>query len=261
MLQVLVISTIAGIVGTGLGGLIGLIFGNSSESTISYLLSSAAGVMISIVTFDLIPEALELSSISVVVVSIVIGALIVLLMNKAIDKVTNSKDTHVQLEELRHQSDMISAINKKSMLRSGFVMFAAIALHNLPEGMAIGSGSSHNANMGVALALVIALHNIPEGMSIGVPLIEGGMNRYKAVLITALSGAPTLLGGLLGAWLGQMGHGLIAASLAFAGGAMLYVTFCEIMPQAILLDRTRKPALFTIGGVVVGLLLVTLFGN
>ena len=261
MLKIILFSTVVGVVGTSIGGLIGLIFGNSSKSTVSYLLSLASGVMISIVTFDLIPETLELSSLRLTIISIVCGVLTVQVMNYIIDKITDSKETHVQLEELRHQKNVISAKGQASLLRAGIVMFAAIALHNLPEGMAIGSGGAHSSSMGAALAIVIALHNIPEGMSIGVPLIEGGMNKYKAVLLTALSGLPTLFGGLLGAALGNLGQTTIAFSLSFAGGAMLYVTFCEIIPQAILLDRTRKPALFTISGLIIGLSLVELFAE
>lgn len=142
------------------------------------------------------------------------------------------------------------------MLKSGLLMFTAIALHNLPEGMAIGSGAAHNDKMGLMLAVLIALHNIPEGISIGVPLIEGGMNRAKAVFLTAVSGFPTFIGGWIGARLGNIGESFIAASLAFAGGAMLYVTFCEILPQSTLLNHTRRPAVFAVAGVLFGLIIV-----
>ena len=135
-------------------------------------------------------------------------------------------------------------------------MVLAVTLHNLPEGMAIGSGASHDAQMGLTLAVLIALHNIPEGMSIGVPLIAGGMAKWKAVLLTALSGAPTLVGGALGAYLGSGGDALVAISLALAAGAMLYVTYCEILPQVILLNQERGPAVFTIMGIILGLLMV-----
>ena len=106
------------------------------------------------------------------------------------------------------------------------------------------------------LVLAVTLHNIPEGMSIGVPLIAGGMAKWKAVLLTALSGAPTLVGGALGAYLGSGGDALVAISLALAAGAMLYVTYCEILPQVILLNQERGPAVFTIMGIILGLLMV-----
>ncbi len=256
MLETLLISCAAGVVGTGTGGLIGLFLGESSKQSMSYLLSFASGVMVSVVCFDLIPESLELASLSVVVVSIILGAVIVQFLNALIDRFSHTPETHVELEELHHQEEILNPQRKQSMLMSGLVMFAAISLHNLPEGMAIGSGASHDAQMGLTLAALIALHNIPEGMSIGVPLIAGGMNKWKAVLLTALSGAPTLVGGALGAFLGSGGDALVAISLALAAGAMLYVTYCEILPQVILLNQGRGPAVFTIMGIILGLLMV-----
>ena len=215
--------------------------------------------MLSIACFDLIPEAMELAGIWTVVPFILVGVVAVQVLNSVIDRLTNSKETHVQLTELRHQGDVIAATTKSSMLRSGLVMFAAIALHNLPEGMAIGAGSAHDQQMGLTLALLIAIHNIPEGMSIGVPLMEGGMNKGKAVFITALSGVPTLVGGFIGAVFGAGGEVLVAASLSLAAGAMIYVTYCEILPQVILLNRGRKPAMFTILGIIFGLIMVSIF--
>ncbi|MGL4344620.1 MAG: ZIP family metal transporter [Cellulosilyticaceae bacterium] len=258
MFKTLLVASAAGIIGTGIGGIIGMLFGKSSKKTLSSLLSFASGVMLSIVCFDLIPEALSLSSILVTCVAIFLGILVVQWLNTLIDHITHSEETHVELEDLRHQQDLLSSTHEKSMLRSGLIMFAAIALHNLPEGMAIGSATSHDATMGLTLAFLIALHNIPEGMSIGVPLIEGGMKKWKALTLTALSGAPTLIGGLIGAVFGAAGDLTVAISLALAAGAMLYVTFCEVLPQAILLHHGRRPALFAISGIVFGLLCVNL---
>lgn len=259
MFKTLLVASTAGIIGTGIGGIIGICFSRGSKKTLSSLLAFASGVMLSIVCFDLIPEALSLSSITVTSLSIFLGILAVQWLNTFIDHLTHTEETHIELEDLRHQNDLLSAPAKKSMLRSGLIMFAAIALHNLPEGLAIGSATSHDANMGLTLAFLIALHNIPEGMSIGVPLIEGGMPKWKAVSLTALSGAPTLVGGFIGVLIGNIGNTPIAISLALAAGAMLYVTFCEILPQAILLHHGRRPALFTIIGIVVGLISVNAF--
>lgn len=81
MLETLLISCAAGVIGTGTGGVIGLLLGESSKRSMSYLLSFASGVMVSIVCFDLIPESLELASLSTVVVSIILGAVIVQFLN------------------------------------------------------------------------------------------------------------------------------------------------------------------------------------
>ena len=93
-------------------------------------------------------------------------------------------------------------------------------------------------------------------MAVAVPLISGGMSRAKAVLATALSGLPTVLGALIGYGIGEMGALGLALSLCFASGAMLYVVFGEILPQAILLYRSKLPAFSTLGGMMVGLLVI-----
>ena len=139
-------------------------------------------------------------------------------------------------------------------------MASAIALHNVPEGMTIGASyASNNGVMGSAaliLAILIGLHNIPEGMAVSVPLISGGMSKSKAVLVTALSGAPTIIGALLGYLLGDIGSLGLALSLGFASGAMLYVVFGEILPQAILMYRSKLPAFSTIMGMLLGLFII-----
>ena len=139
-------------------------------------------------------------------------------------------------------------------------MASAIALHNVPEGMTIGAAyASNNGVMGSAaimLAILIGLHNIPEGMAVAVPLIAGGTSKWKAVLITASSGIPTIAGALLGYLLGEIGPLGLSMSLGFASGAMLYVVFGEILPQAILMYRSKLPAFSAIGGILVGLIII-----
>ena len=95
MLETLLISCAAGVIGTGTGGVIGLLLGESSKRSMSYLLSFASGVMVSIVCFDLIPESLELASLSTVVVSIILGAVIVQFLNALIDRLSRTPETHV----------------------------------------------------------------------------------------------------------------------------------------------------------------------
>ena len=143
---------------------------------------------------------------------------------------------------------------------AGVIMASAIALHNVPEGMTIGASYASNSGVmgstALVLAVLIGLHNIPEGMAVSVPLISGGMSKPKAVLITALSGVPTMLGALLGFAIGEIGPLGLALSLGFASGAMLYVVFGEILPQSILMYHSKLPAFSAITGILVGLLII-----
>ena len=205
--------------------------------------------------------------------SIALGVIIIYLLNYLIDQRTNPEVPHIDenhpktaddLNELIHSDHLehhyTNKDNKFALFVAGIVMASAIALHNVPEGMTIGASyASNNGVMGssaLVLAILIGLHNIPEGMAVSVPLISGGMGRTKAVLITALSGVPTIIGALLGYLLGDIGAMGLALSLGFASGAMIYVVFGEILPQAILMYHSKLPAFSTIVGILAGLLII-----
>ena len=275
ILATLIVTTaLAGVVGTGLGGLIGAMLQKDSNRTVSLLLSFAGGVMLSVVCFDLVVEAIETQvGLWWVVGSIAFGVAGTFLLNHLIDKKTNPEVPHIDenhpktaddLDELIHSDHLHQHYarndSKLGLFVAGIVMACAIALHNVPEGMTIGASyASNNGAMGKAaltLAILIGLHNIPEGMAVSVPLISGGMPKWKAVLITASSGIPTILGALLGYALGEIGPLGLTMSLGFASGAMLYVVFGEIMPQSILMYHSKLPAFSTIAGILLGLLII-----
>ena len=270
----LLATTLAGVVGTGLGGLIGALLQKDSSRMVSLLLSFAGGVMLSVVCFDLVTEAIATTvGIYVVIGSVAAGVLITYFLNWLIDRFANPEVAHIDenhpktadhLNELIHSDHLEHHANQKDgsfgLFVAGIVMACAIALHNVPEGMTIGASyASNDAVLGSAallLAVLIGLHNIPEGMAVSVPLISGGMGKVKAVLITAASGIPTILGALLGFALGEIGALGLALSLGFASGAMLYVVFGEILPQSILMYHSKLPAFSTIVGILVGLLVI-----
>ena len=275
VIETLLLTTfLAGVVGTGLGGLIGALLQKESNRVVSLLLSFAAGVMLSIVCFDLVTEAIETDvGILTVIFSIAFGVAIIYLLNYLIDRKTNPEVPHIDenhpktaddLDELIHsdhfEQHYVNQDSKLSLFIAGVVMASAIALHNVPEGMTIGASyASNDGVMGSAalvLAVLIGLHNIPEGMAVSVPLITGVMKKWKAVLLTACSGIPTVIGAFLGFLLGEIGPMGLALSLGFASGAMLYVVFGEILPQAILMYHSKLPAFSAIAGILAGLLII-----
>ena len=275
VLETLFLTTaIAGVGGTGLGGLIGAMLQKDSTRTVSLLLSFAGGVMMSVVCFDLVTEAIATGvGIMVVIAAIALGVIIIYLLNYLIDRNTNPEVPHIDenhpktaddLDELIHsdhyEQHFAKQDNKFALFVAGMVMACAIALHNVPEGMTIGASyASNDGVMGssaLVLAVLIGLHNIPEGMAVSVPLISGGMGKSKAVLMTALSGVPTMIGALLGFWIGEIGAMGLALSLGFASGAMLYVVFGEILPQAILMYHSKLPAFSAIVGILAGLFII-----
>ena len=265
---------IAGVVGTGLGGLVGALLQKDSNRTVSLLLSFAGGVMLAVVCFDLVVEAIETQvGVFTVIASVAIGVAVIYFLNWLIDRKTNPEVPHIDANHPRTHDDLDELIHadhyqqhrkykdsKIALFVAGMVMACAIALHNVPEGMTIGASyASSEGVMGRAalvLAVLIGLHNIPEGMAVSVPLISGGMKKWKAVCITAASGFPTVLGALLGYWLGEIGPLGLCLSLGFASGAMLYVVFGEILPQAIIMYRSKLPAFSAIAGILAGILII-----
>ena len=275
IIETLILTTaLAGVLGTGLGGLIGALLQKDSAKAVSLLLSFAGGVMLSVVCFDLVAEAIETQvGVEIVVIAIALGVAVTFILNHIIDQKTNPEVPHIDenhpktadhLDELIHSDHLEQHYAKKDgklgLFVAGIVMACAIALHNIPEGMTIGASYAGDGGvMGKAaltLAILIGLHNIPEGMAVSVPLISGGMKRWRAVLITASTGIPTIVGALLGYALGEIGPMGLTMSLGFASGAMLYVVFGEILPQSILMYHSKMPAFSTIVGILVGLLII-----
>ena len=275
VIATLILTTeLAGIGGTGIGGLIGALLQKDSNKTVSLLLSFAAGVMLSVVCCDLVMEAVETQvGVGIVVLAIALGVGVTFFLNHLIDRKTNPEVPHIDanhpktaddLDELIHSDHLKQHYAKKDsklgLFVAGIVMASAIALHNVPEGMTIGASYASNegalGNAALVLAILIGLHNIPEGMAVSVPLISGGMPRWKAVLITASTGIPTILGALLGYALGEIGPIGLTLSLGFASGAMLYVVFGEILPQSYLMYHSKLPAFSAIAGILVGLLII-----
>ena len=200
-------------------------------------------------------QRLELAGVGVSVFGLILGVVIIMVLNYIVDKITSKNANfmiHKTHEELYHESPLLK--NRTRLLRSGVLMLLAIALHNVPEGIAIGAGGSHDIQLGVLLAIMITLHNIPEGMAIAAPLLAGGINKVKVVLLTTLAGATTLIGGLIGILIGNISDFAIAISLASAGGAMLYIVFGEIMPQSTIMTKNRMASIMTLFGIILGLI-------
>ena len=275
------ITAIAGVGGTGMGGVIACLFRKDSDKTVSLLLSFAAGVMTSVVCFDLLTEALHPDGAETgvwpVIGGVIVGFAVIALLNALIDRSTNHEVEHIDenhprtadsLEELTHANHLREHREgrqpRSGLFLAGLVMAAAIALHNVPEGMVIGASFARTADSllsnrgGLIMALVIGLHNIPEGMAVAVPLISGGMSKVRAVGVTALSGAPTVLGAVLGFLIGTISPTALVVSLSFASGAMLYVVFGELLPESILMWKSKLPAMLAILGLLTGLIIIYL---
>lgn len=277
-LTIFCITAVTGAGGLSLGGVLAAAVHSPSDRTMSLLLRFTAGVMFSVVCFDLIADAREEASALPVLCWILIGYLCTYLLNCWIDKQAHHTHSHGghshtdahghshshshnhshETAHSGHDNGELCACGHHTLRTAGLVLAAAVALHNMPVGMAIGAtfaGAAHG-NGGILAALIIGLHNIPEGMSIAAPLLAGGGKPAGAVGIAALSGLPTILGALLGYGAGTMNPLLLAISLSFAAGAMLYVIFGELLPESEQLWQNRLSGLSTMLGMLLGMALI-----
>lgn len=233
---------IFGMIGTTLGGIVGAFLNIKSNKFLGFVLEFAAGLMTAVICFDLIPETLEIVNISICILGIFIGIIAMIFCDKIVNNYCNTK----------------SNLQKNNMLKTGIIIAIGLAVHNFPEGLAIGAGFEASSTLGFKLAIAIALHDVPEGISISLPLKSSGSSTLKAILITTFSGLTTGLGAFFGAIVGNISETLIGLSLAFAAGAMLYIVSCELIPESKRLYKGRFASLGNICGLIIGILAQTI---
>ncbi len=216
ILQITLIGLSAGMIGTGSGAVIALFVKEPSKVMLGFILGFAGGIMLAIVLTDLLPEAVEAGSFFTAFLGLIIGTVFILLVDLKIP--------HFHLFETTEEL--------ARYIRTGTILGLGIAMHNLPEGIAIGASYVASPALGFTLAVTIALHNIPEGIAMACPLCAGGMRLRWILFYTAMAGLPMGLGAFFGASLGAVSPLVLSLSLGFAAGAMLYIIFGELIPGA-----------------------------
>lgn len=216
MSSVIISSILAGLA-TLLGTMVVIIFGRPSERSLSVFLGMAAGIMLAVVIIDLIPSALQYGTLMQTLLGFIVGAFILYIIDLLLSlliKPHNSQNRQV------------------SLLKMGYLIALGIALHDLPEGIAIAISSTATEKLGFIIALAIGLHNIPEGMAIAAPLNMGGVNRVKIIILTLFVSLFTPIGTILGFSLVNISNNLISFLLSLAAGAMTYLVQDELIPES-----------------------------
>ena len=212
----------AGLCGaTVIGSILGFVIKELPHKWNDTTLGYCAGVMLAASTLGLIVPAFEQTSQWwLVVVGVMAGALFL----NVLDLVTPHLHHITGLDQEQHRNN--ATLNRVLL----FVM--AIALHKLPEGMAAGvSMCGHGAETDWSVSFGIALQNVPEGMVIIAPLLVAGVSSARTLVISIAIGVLEIVGVLLGFGLGTASASFLPVMLGFAGGAMLYVTSDEMIPE------------------------------
>ena len=219
----LVLLTAIGVGGaTVIGALIGFLFKNLSHKFSDIILSFAAGVMLAAAVFGLVLPSLEYGGkygLLITVAGIFVGAICLNLVDKLVPHLHKMMGDDIE----EHNSTKLNKI---------LLFVTAIAIHNLPEGIAAGVGfGAGNSAQALIIAGGIALQNIPEGMVIIAPMLAAGVKPRKTFAIAALTGLIEVVGTLIGYFSVSIASAILPFALAFAGGTMLYVISDEMIPE------------------------------
>lgn len=240
---------------TAVGALPALFIRRISPRAEDAMLGFGAGVMVAAACFSLIVPGVAAGTdilgsksggAGLVAGGLVLGALFLLLADKAVP--------HEHAQAGRHGPDWVH-------LRRVWLMVFAIALHNFPEGMAIGVGySGGDPSVGLPLATAIAIQDIPEGLVVAVALRTVAYVPWQATLAAALTGLAEPLGAIVGVALTTGFAPLYPIGLGFAAGAMIWVVSHEIVPETHRKGHEQAATLGLIGGFVLMMVLDTALG-
>jgi ZIP family zinc transporter len=248
LLAVTIIGFLTGMIGTGLGGFLTMLLKNPSKRFMAVLLGFTSGVMLSVVCFDLLPEAFKLGSVWISFVGMFVGVGLILLIDEFIpNELSMTKNA-------RNRSE-----TDYGFIKSGILLGIGIAIHNFPEGLAVGSGFAANNALGLGLAIVIALHDVPEGVAMAAPLKMGGINKFRVLIYTILAGIPMGIGSFIGEAVGEISPIFICLCLSFAAGSMLFITCGELIPKSQSIYKGRISTIGMIVGIMAGIFVSSVF--
>ena len=219
----LVLLTALGVGGaTVVGAIIGFLFKNLSHKFSDIVLSFAAGVMLAAAVLGLILPSLEYGGkfgILITVAGIFVGAICLSLADRLIP-------------HLHRLTGGGEEIHRASSLGKVILFVTAIAIHNLPEGIAAGVGfGAGNTEQALMIAGGIALQNVPEGMVIIGPMLAAGVKPRKTFVLAMMTGLVEVVGTMIGYFAVRASTAILPFALAFAGGTMLYVISDEMIPE------------------------------
>jgi ZIP family zinc transporter len=224
-------------IGIGIGGASAYLIRYARRQLISLLITVTAGLIITLICFEIIPESIRAGGILLTGVGFAIGYLLA-----------------KQIERFSRRIVVITnSAQKDIFIRSGILLAFAVALHNLPSGISFGASLLSTPELAKSLAVAMIVHAIPEGIVLGLPFVLASLPPWTMLLTSVVVGFPTAIGTILGYKFGMMIPGTLSFMLGIAVGTMLYITWFEIL----------EPALKEIGQLksVIGMFIGVIFGG
>jgi ZIP family zinc transporter len=235
---------------TGIGALALLAFRRPSARLLDTLLGFTAGVMLAATVFSLLVPALDRGSLEEVVLGVALGAIVLFGLDELVPH------AHARFTEHGHLP-----AEQRAARERGTLLLAALTIHNVPEGMAVGTAfAAGGPELGTPLAIAIGIQNAPEGFAAGAPLLKVGTTAGSAALLAFATGLVEPPAAFLSYLAFDLAGPLRAGGLAFAAGAMLYVVVDELIPEAQAGGNEREATLALVVGFLLMLSLDNAFG-
>lgn len=244
ILLLLIVYAVLSDLATGLGVLPFIFIKNISSKVFGFLAALSGGMMLGASFIVIVDEGFK-SSVWLTLLGLIIGAYFVYYTSEKIG------DHDIKFENL-----------SKRDARIAFLTFLILFIHSFPEGVAIGMAfnGSEPIKLGTIMSAAIAIHNIPEGLMIALTMYPRGVGLFKCFIYAVLSSLPQPLAAVPSYFIGHIFWWTIPLGFGFAGGAMIYLTISEILPES--LEKTNKNivSFSFILGIVMITFLTKLFG-
>ncbi|WP_026882094.1 ZIP family metal transporter [Clostridium akagii] len=228
--------SVVSLLGTLIGSALGLLIKNPSKRLLGAMIGFAAGLMLSVVVFDLIPECLKKWSFNNTIMSIIAGIIIIYFGDNLLNKKNICANKHLQVA-------ILTAVG--------------LMLHNFPEGIIMGCSFLVGGSLGVKMCILIAIHDVPEGLAVTAPMVASKINPVKIFIYTAITALPTAFGAAIGLFIGGISKAILGSSLGLASGIMIYVVFFGMIPEAMKLWGGRMSKMGILLGVLLGFTMCT----
>lgn len=246
-MNIILIGTLASLIAgsaTILGALVIFAMHKVSEKLLDASMGFAGGVMLAATFFGLILPAIKIGGVYKTGFGILLGMIFLIVMEKAIP----------------HMHRVTGLKGPPTHLNKVWLFILAITIHNFPEGLTVGVGfADGNIRAGTILAIGIGIQNIVEGLAVALSLFKGRNTLMKAFLVASFTCVVEPIGGFLGISVVTLGKFLIPYGMAFAAGAMLFVTSEEIIPETHSRGNAREATIGLILGFIIMMFLENIF--
>ncbi len=226
-IEIFVFVSVLGVLSNVVGGIIGYFGGSFAKENINSLIGFTAGLMTSVVCFELLQEAFKISGVGFVCFFVLLGVFFVDIINKALSF-------------------------KNASPTASLVIILAMGAHNITEGLAIGSAFDISLKLGISLMISIMLHNIPEGMVVGVTKKMENHSFINNLWGCSLIGMFLGFGSGIGYLAGAINERYVSICLALSAGAMLYIVACDLIPEMNKSKKSLRVGITYIFGIILG---------